>query len=293
MNSLISRSFDVLWRALVIAVGYVLALLLGGVLLGMLGLLDPSSAANVDFVTTFGWMFVGALLMGVTAGVAARQVAASAPRHLLIWSALLFCNIGAVIIEGHFFAPDMVGSLGPSLAQQVAPCLVSAWLVYRLFARAATTPAQPVARRAWHSWLWRLGLSAATYFAAYWLFGALNYALITGPYYEAQGTPLAVPDPRTVLVVEALRAVLIVLALLPFLLTAQMPVRRLALWSGMLLFIVGGIVPLTWQAGTLPLPLLAASAVEIFLQNFTTGAVAALLIGAPTAAVAAPRLRPA
>lgn len=48
-----------------------------------------------------------------------------------------------------------------------------------------------------------------------------------------------------------------------------MPIRRLVLWSGLLLFIVGGIVPLTWQAGTLALPLLLASAVEIFCRNFT------------------------
>jgi hypothetical protein len=90
---------------------------------------------------------------------------------------------------------------------------------------------------------------------------------------------------------ELIRALLIVLSLLPFLLTSQMPMRQLVIWSGLLLFIVGGIVPLTWQAGTLALPLLLASAVEIFCQNFTTGVVSALLLARPTAVFATPRLR--
>jgi hypothetical protein len=114
---------------------------------------------------------------------------------------------------------------------------------------------------------------------------------VTRPYYEAQGSPLAVPDPQITLLAELIRAVLIVLSLLPFLLTAQMPLRQLAVWSGLLLFIVGGIVPLTWQMAALPLPLLMASAVEIFCQNFTTGAVTAMLLAGTTAVFAMPRLR--
>jgi hypothetical protein len=70
-----------------------------------------------------------------------------------------------------------------------------------------------------------------------------------------------------------------------------MPLRQLAVWSGLLLFIVGGIVPLTWQMAALPLPLLLVSAVEIFCQNFTTGVVTALLLVGKTPVPAALRLR--
>ncbi|MEJ2754049.1 MAG: hypothetical protein P8169_15445, partial [Chloroflexota bacterium] len=118
-------------------------------------------------------------------------------------------------------------------------------------------------------------------------------ALVTRPYYEALGSPLAVPDPQTVLRAEMIRAVLIVLSVVPFLLTARMPLRRLAVWSGLLLFVIGGIVPLTWQAGSLAPQLLLASAVEIFFQNFTTGAAAALLLARPAAVSSDRRLRPA
>ncbi len=46
-----------------------------------------------------------------------------------------------------------------------------------------------------------------------------------------------------------------------------------------MLFAIGGIVPLLYQVNALPLPLLIASAVEIFFQNFLTGIVAGLLLG--------------
>ncbi len=291
MKKVIIQTVDMAWRVLVVGVGYTLALSVSGVVLGMLGLLaaDP----DADAVPVFMWMFVGSLVMGLILGLIARRLPASAGRHVLIWTVLLFANIGSVIIEGYFFVPDLVSNVWVTLAQQFLPCLVTAVLVYWLFApRPAETPALAL-HRPWYHWLWRYALSAATYLAAYWVFGAINFALVTRPYYEAQGAPLAVPDPQITLQAELIRAVLIVLSLLPFLLTAQMPVRRLAMWSGLLLFIVGGIVPLTWQAGSLALPLLIASAVEIFCQNFTTGVVAALLLAWPTAVPATSRLQPA
>jgi hypothetical protein len=291
MKQRMGKIWALVWRALVVGIGYTLALLVSGMVLGMLGLLQGEM--NADAAPVFLWMFFGAVIMGLTLGVIAPRIPASAARHVLIWTVLLFVNIGAVIIEGYFFVPDLVSNVWVTVAQQFLPCLVTAVLVYTLFApRPAVTPALTI-HRPWYHWLWRFVASAATYLAAYWLFGAINFALVTRPYYEAQGSPLAVPDPQITLQAELIRAVLIVLSVLPFLLTAQMPVRRLAVWSGLLLFVIGGIVPLTWQAGSLALPLLLASTVEIFCQNFTTGVVAALLMAWPTAVSALPRLHPA
>lgn len=49
-------------------------------------------------------------------------------------------------------------------------------------------------------------------------------------------------------------------------------------WST-LLFASGGNIPLLLQIGSLPIFLLAASAVEIFFQNFFTGVLAVMLLG--------------
>lgn len=291
MKQVLFKILDTTWRVLVIAIGYTLALVLAGMLLGMLGLLSVDANAEMDATAVFQQMFVGGLVMGLILGLAARQLPASPARHVFIWSVLLLANIGSVIIEGYFFVPDLVTNLGVTLAQQLLPCLVTAVLVYRLFAPRPATTATTTIQRNWYDWLWRYALSATTYLAAYWLFGAINFALVTRPYYDAQGSPLAVPDPQITLQAELIRAVLIVLSLLPFLLTAPMPLCRLAVWSGLLLFVVGGLVPLTWQMATLPLPLLLASAVEIFCQNFTTGVVAAWLLAGQTAVSVTPRLR--
>jgi hypothetical protein len=72
---------------------------------------------------------------------------------------------------------------------------------------------------------------------------------------------------------------LIVFSVFLFLLSVRGNKRELMFSTGWLLFAVGGIVPLFWQVGTLPLPLLLASAVEIFFQNFQTGGVSAWLMG--------------
>jgi hypothetical protein len=291
MKRTIFKLFDMGWRVLLIAIGYTAALVLAGAILGMLGLLQADAIQDTEAAVVFMWTFVGGLVMGLILSLIGRRVPASASRHLLIWSVLIFANIGSVIIEGYFFVPDLVSNVWVTLAQQLLPCLVTAALVYWLFApRPAETPAVAI-RRPWYQWIWRYSLSAATYLAAYWAFGSINFALVTRPYYEAQGSPLTVPDPGVTLQAEIIRAVLIVISLLPFLLTARMSIRHLAMWSGLLLFIIGGIVPLTWQAGTLALPLLLASALEIFCQNFTTGVVAALLLAWPTAVIVAPRLR--
>jgi hypothetical protein len=293
MKEMILKIIDMGWRVLVVAVGYTLSLVLAGVVLGVLGLLQADPNQVTEATAVFLWTFVGGLIMALMLGLVARRLPASAIRHLLIWSVLLFANIGSVVIEGYFFAPELVSNVWAALAQQLLPCLVTAVLVYWLFApRPAVTPARTV-HRSWLSWGWRFGLSACTYLAAYWVFGAINFALVTKPYYEAQGSPLIVPVLQTILQAELIRAVLIVLSVFPFLLTAQMPIHRLALWSGLLLFVIGGIVPLTWQMGSLASPLLLASAVEIFCQNFTTGVVTALLLAWPTAVSPAPRPHPA
>ncbi|NMB60035.1 MAG: hypothetical protein GYA12_12765, partial [Chloroflexi bacterium] len=101
----------------------------------------------------------------------------------------------------------------------------------------------------------------------------------TRPYYETHAGGLTVPPALTVLVIELIRAPLIVLSVVPFLLFHRTNRTRMAVNTGLILFIIGGIVPLLFQAGSLPAILLLASGVEIFLQNFSTGFVSGWLLG--------------
>jgi len=79
---------------------------------------------------------------------------------------------------------------------------------------------------------------------------------------------------------------LLVLSIVLLILAARTTRRRVLIIAGLTLFWVGGIVPLTLQIDSLPAPLLLASAVEIFLQNFLTGVVTAWLFWSARTATA-------
>jgi hypothetical protein len=276
-------------RAVIVALGYTLALIAAGVVMGMLGLL--SGTADERAIAALQWTFLASIVAAVVMGLAAERVSASFGRHILVWGSLFFLNIATVTIEGKFFAPELVPDLGIVLVQQLVACLVVAVLVTWLFAKRQPATAIAHPSRPWTSWLSRFGLSALSYLLFYFVFGAINFALVTRPYYEATGTALAVPEPQLVLVAELVRAPLMVLSLLPFILTARMSSRQLATWSGVLLFVIGGIVPLIWQAVTLPGLLLIASGVEILCQNFLTGFVTAVLLSRPTVTSSRPSIQ--
>jgi hypothetical protein len=302
--ALLQRGFDILWRAVVVGVAYIAAMMLAGMIFGGLGLIPAAGAPTGDApagaaAANFFWILVAGILLGLYLGPLARRTPATLPQHVLIWTAVIFCNMGAVVLEGAYFAPDLVPLPLPILGgQQFLAALVAGSLLALLFARRGQTAAflEVLRRRRWYSWLWRFLLAALSYLFFYLVFGALNYALVTGPYYAGHAGGLTAPPGELVLAVELVRAPLLVLSVLLLILAAHTTRGRTLLIAGMTLFWVGGVVPLTLQLGNLPLLLLLASAVEIFLQNFLTGAVAAVLFwtaDVPAARAAAPAFTPA
>jgi len=298
--TLLTKGLDIAWRAAVVGVAYIAAMMLAGMLSGILGLLPAADGAPAgDASASLLWIVTAGILLGLYLGPLARRTRATLPQHTLIWTAVIFFNMGAVVLEGAYFAPDLVPLPLPVLAgQQFLAALVAGGLLAFLFARRDQTAAflPLLRRRRWYSWLWRFLLAALSYLFFYLVFGALNYTLVTGPYYASHAGGLTAPPAELVLAVELIRAPLLVLSVVLLILAAHTTRRQTLLAAGMTLFWVGGIVPLTLQLGNLPLLLLLASAVEIFLQNFLTGVVTAVLFWTedPTAArVAALSLAPA
>lgn len=272
-----NKVLDSSWRSLLVAAGYAAALVAGGMLVALVGLSLP---AVEDAAASLVWSFAGGIIAGLCLGPIAASMPASSRRHLLVWGSVIFLNIASVAIEGRFFAPELIGDSLPGLfLQQLLASLTAGWLITSLFAaRGAAAPAARTSRPAF-SWAWRFLLSALSYVVFYFFFGGINYALVTKPYYESHAGGLAVPSPDVVLAAELVRGLLIALSVLPFLLTMRGGKKRLAVLTGLILFAIGGLVPLTMQVGTLPFILLAASAVEIFFQNFSVGVVTARLLG--------------
>lgn len=287
------RTFwNVLWRSHVLAFIYTAANALIGALV-MQGVEAPqATAANPTLllVTTFASGF----LLGAVLGPVASLLTGPRLRSTLIWTVLIYLNLGSVVLEGYFFAPGLLPlALVPRiLVLQALSTLTAALGIALLF----PGPEEPTNKSAGEkrtplSWTGRFLASAAAYLVFYYGFGAINYALVTGPYYETHGG-LAVPAPGTVIAVEAVRSVLIILSLLPLIASLHLPKRKLAVRCGLLLFMIGGVVPLLAQSTALPPVLLVASGVEIFFQNFLTGVVAAWLLWRPAAPAAPLRAMP-
>ncbi|HEY1112295.1 MAG TPA: hypothetical protein VGE66_02000 [Chitinophagaceae bacterium] len=274
----------ILWRSLVVTLVYTLAsTVIGGLVLHSAEGMAPPANPALLLATTF----ISGFLIGVTLGPLAARLHASRLRSMMIYTTAVFLNMASVVIEGHFFAPGLLplAVVPRMVVLHALIALVTGGTLSFLFP--AQQPAGTVtATRTSPSWAARFLFSAAAYLLFYYGFGAVNYALVTGPYYEAHPTLLAVPQPGTVLMVASIRSAIIILSLLPLVLALRTSRRAGALWCGLTLFIIGGVLPLLMQAGLLPPLLLVASGVEIFFQNFLAGAVAGLLLGQPKASPA-------
>ena len=277
MPTTLDKALGTIWRSLLVGAGYTLALTIGGMIASVVGTSMPKVE---DSLSSLLWSFAGGTIMGLFLGPIASSVSLSRLRHVLVWSSAILFNLVSVIIEGYFFAPFLIGdSLTGLILQQIPAAFITGWIITVLFTFRGTAVSITPLARSFFSWSWRFAMSALSYLVFYFIFGALNFALVTGPYYETHTGGLEVPVLSTILTAELIRSVLIILSILPFLLSVRMGKKRLVLLSGLLLFSIGGLIPLTMQAGTLPFILLATSAVEIFFQNFSVGAVTALLLG--------------
>ncbi len=267
------------WRSAIVAVSYALGLMLAGLIAGVLGWQMSSSPGSQKSLLP---ILASIVLLGFFLGPLASRLGLSRLQHLVVWCSLTVFNLGSVALEGAYFAPALITIPIPVLlAQQLVATLAAGLAITVLFGRHGTSVSWMAALRTrpWYSWVWRFLVSALSYLAFYFVFGGLNYSLVTRPYYESHAGGLTVPAPGTVLILESVRGLLIAISVLLLLLSMRGSRRQLMLTTGWLLFAVGGIIPLIWQISTLPWFLLFASGIEILFQNFLTGAVAAGLMG--------------
>lgn len=269
-----------LFRIILTGAGYALAITAYGVIIRTCEL----TAVNSQRKSALPLVLLSGILLALFLGPLASRMAISRRRHFFVWFNIVFFNMASVLIEGAYFAPKLASaSLPILLGQQLLASVVLASLILPLFTLPAQSPPlrELLRRRPWYSWIWRFLAGSLTYLFLYLLIGAANYNLVTKPYYETHSGGLTVPAPAVVMAVEALRAPLIIFSIILFLFSSQTTRWQSALSAGLLLFWAGGLIPLLLQVDALPLPLLAASGAEIFLQNFSVGVVAALLLQPP------------
>jgi hypothetical protein len=90
--TLLQNGLDIAWRAVVVGVAYIAAMMLAGMLFGILGLLPAADGAPADGVSvSLFWILVAGILLGLYLGPLARRIAATRPQHVLIWTAVRLC----------------------------------------------------------------------------------------------------------------------------------------------------------------------------------------------------------
>ena len=260
-------------RILAVATGYMLTSWITGWMLRRA--LDPGG---------LGLALLSGILVAAAVAPIAIRLQVSRLRQWIVWSACLFLNSLSIAIEGAFFVPTLshVRSVPVMwIAFLLFQSLVTAGLITWSFGGQAERMMQPAPQqRTWYSWAWWFVLSSISYLLFYFIFGAANYALVTRPYYAAYVSGLAVPAPKIVLIAEMVRAPLLVLSIVPLILLWRGKRSLLGMLCGIVLFVLGGVVPLLLNAD-LPDVLRLASGVEIFFQNFLTGLVAVALLAPP------------
>lgn len=216
----------------------------------------------------------GELAAAIASGVAltwvAGRLAGSRTVRLAATTLVAFVSVAAVMIEGSAFAPALspIDQLRVGLVLQLGVCLAAAAVA------TAGTPAVKTAPASAHRAGLRLvvGVVAATvtYVVAYLVTGAVTYLLVTGPYYESHAGGLTTPAPPVVLAVAVVEGAMLTLATVPMARLLPGPRASRALACGLVLWLLGGLVPLL-QAAALPDVLRVASAVEILFQKVPLG----------------------
>lgn len=100
--SIVRTVWGTVWRSVVVGIGYILALIVTGVISSALGVQLPDTQGGESLLA---WLFVSGILIGLFLGPLASQMLASRLQHIAVWGSVIFFNLGSVMIEGALFAP--------------------------------------------------------------------------------------------------------------------------------------------------------------------------------------------
>ncbi len=135
-------------------------------------------------------------------------------------------------------------------------------------------------QRRWFAWLWRLAAAMVAYLLLYLVIGGIAFQF-TGPYYTdpAYGLELTLPEGGLALIakIQPFRTIIFLVGLSGLLVGLGGNTRRVALWAGATLFILGGLVPLLAGAYNWPAPLRIYHTIEVLFQNVPAGYIFARL----------------
>lgn len=276
---IIKTCFEFLWKGLITGSINLFSLILAGIVLTNLGLKFPEVKASYTYITFI--MFLSGFIISVVFGIVARKLSLSRLRVFIMLFVMLVLNSVTQILEAYYFAPGIV-------TMEVAPAIFGQQVIMSLFICAGIAflyrfnseddIESKIQSRSWIDWIVRIIISSASYVLFYYVFGSINALLFTGEYYLSQVNGLQIPSATVIIVLETIRAIILVFSILPLILNLKLPKKEVMITIGMVLFIIGGLLPMLQQFNSLPTVLIVASTVEMFFQFFLTGVVTTYII---------------
>ncbi len=265
-------------RSLVVGLAYASLSTCVAAVLGPLSRLAPSP----DSILV--WWFTGTLIGLALSPLIIHSSWSRFNTVLAAWASMALVRSLGLGIEGSLFKPTAAASAIVGAAAAIVVQFAVAWLAVWFFLPArhsAATHQCGQGQRSWFGWAWRIVVVGLAYFMFYFVFGATNALLYTQNFYKNNPQyGLSLPPAGLIFAAELLRGPLFALGALFLAQAASASRRQLALWLGILLFVVGGVGPYVETTfRTMPLGFNLATLTEVFLQNFLTGVVAAALLG--------------
>lgn len=267
-------TIGIVLRCLAVGVVYAFASALMAVILGPLSRLQPT------WDNLAVWFIAGSLLCLALAPFILHSTWSRWSTVFAAWAVIVFVRSLGLGIEGVLFKPTQAAAVIVNAAFGIGLGFLVAWLAVRLLLP-PPSESNPRAgpKHRWWGWAWRVLLVGIAYFVFYFVFGATNALLYTRSFYENNPQyGLSLPPVNVIFLAELIRGPLFGLGALFIARSADLSRRQAGIWLGLLLFVVGGFGPyLETTFRTMPLGFNLATSLELFLQNFLTGLVAARL----------------
>ncbi len=262
--------WDYSWRTIVIGILSFVALLIAGSLISVYRLPMPEVNGDTNYILVM--TVVSGATISVFLGIISKHLRLSRLSTFGVVFTFLFLNYVTQIMEALYFVPGIVSwEVLPSiLLQQFLMALIISTGVILLYKSKRSFKSKPIWYLSLKSFLYRILICITSYVIFYYLFGMINAFLFTESYYLSQIDGLNLPGARTIFVLEIMRGMLIVISILPIILSLDLPVNKIILLSGLSLFILGGLLPMLQQIGSLPIVIIISSSVEMFFQFFLT-----------------------
>lgn len=264
-------------RSLIVGFVYALANALVALMLGPMSRLAPS----LDNLLV--WFLMGTLVCLSLSPFILHTNKSRSSTILAVWAVLLLVRSIGLGIEGFLFKPTAAPSAIVGAVFGVLVSLLVAWLsVHLLLPVNQGSQEDATKKRSWWGWAWRVLVVGLAFFVFYFFFGGINFLLYTKSFYENYPEfGLTRPAPGIVFLAQLIRGPLFGLGSLFIFRTGDdLSRRKVALWLGLLLFVVGGVAPyveITYRM--MPLGFNLATLTELFFQNFLTGIVATYIYG--------------